>query len=334
MTLREMNMGEMDSPNEYDFLKIAIQRGLVTEQDEIAQFKRIESGRKGENAFAEIIKQFAQENWLFKRNLWLHDFSDFECDYLLITTHCVYVFEIKNYFGKFEYRNGQCKSRGVAITYNPVNQAHNATIHLRNLLGGVPVKGVLVFIGEHNQVVIHDDIDYIDILCRNDVYQYIQDIISEEKQSQMRIDSQSIISKLRSHKINNPYAIEPFASADMTEENSGIFCDRCGAILTMTRKIYINCQCGFEEYREHLIIRSACEYSLLTYGTNFTVSAIHNFLGNVLSRSYLKSILQKYFTSIPNQKVLTFKNSSQNNVNQNVFDKPNRIILHQNRSYQ
>ena len=89
MTLREMNMGEMDWPNEYDFLKLAIQRGLVTEQDEIAQFKRIESGRKGENAFAEIMRQFGQENWLFKRNLWLHDFSDFECDYLLITTHCV-----------------------------------------------------------------------------------------------------------------------------------------------------------------------------------------------------------------------------------------------------
>ena len=96
----------------------------------------------------------------------------------------------------------------------------------------------------------------------------------------------------------------------------------------MTRKIYINCQCGFEEYREHLIIRSAYEYSLLTYGTNFTVSAIHNFLGNVLSRSYLKSILQKYFTSIPNQKVLTFENDGHKNVNQIVFDKPNRIILH------
>lgn len=317
-------------PIEYEFQKVAIQRKLITSSNQHKQFKRIEAGTIGENYFKNILNEFGQKHWSFMQNVWLHDFTDFECDYLLFTSHYVYVFEIKNYFGRFEYLNGQCRSRGVDITYNPINQAHNATIHLRNLLSGVPVRGVLVFIGEHNQVHIHDEIDYIDILCRNDIYQYIQDIIAEENQTQLAINSASIISILQKHMIESPYPFKPYYPSQMVKRNMGIFCARCGKGLDWTRQSYITCTCGFHEYRKHLIVRTICEYGILTYGTNFTVSDIYYLFQCKISRNSLRVILEKYFNRVPNQSILTFENPGRSITHSILFDKPNKIILHHN----
>lgn len=325
--MNEIMMNTRVQPTEYDFKRIAIQRKLITAADELKQFQRIESGVKGEQIFSDLMKQFGLKNWLFGRNVWLHDFSDFECDYLLLTNHCVYVFEIKHYFGKFTYNNGQCTSRGVDITYNPINQAHNATTHLRNLLPSVPVKGVLVFIGEHNQVQIQDEIGYIDILCRNDVYQYIQNMIATEYHAQTIIDSSYVISKLTNRAIDTPYPVVPYQPNQIAAQNAGIFCARCDKSLDWTRKNYIACTCGYHEYRDHLIVRTICEYGVLTYGTNFTVSGVHYILGNKLSYQYITKILRRYFKQVPNKQVLTFENKGLSQIENHKFDRPNKIIL-------
>lgn len=315
-------------PCEYEFLKIAAQRKLITMPKELSHFKRIEDGRKGEDTFDRILKQFGQKHWLFMRNLWLHDFNNFECDYLLITNHCVYVFEIKNYFGKFEYQNGQCKSRGIDITYNPINQAHNATIHLRNLLPGVPIKGALIFVGEHNQVHIHDEIDYIDIFCRNDLYQYVQDIIIEENQSRVLLDTNHVISELEKYTIDNPYPIKPYYPSQFSENNTGIFCARCGTQLDWSRNCYIVCNCGFHEYREHLTVRTICEYGVLTHSSNFTVSALHYIFQHKLSRVTLAAVLDKYFNLIPTESIFTYENPGKDITPSIQFGKPNKLIMY------
>ena len=75
--------------SEYEFQKVAIRRNLITTQDKLNQFKRIEAGILGEDKFAEIINLFGPDHWSYMQNVWLRDFTDFECDYLLFTNNCV-----------------------------------------------------------------------------------------------------------------------------------------------------------------------------------------------------------------------------------------------------
>lgn len=295
-------------PTEYTFQKLAIQRELMTSQTDLKHFIRNETGTEGERKFKTIFNQFGQRHWSFMQNLWLHDFADFECDYVLMTNHCVYVFEIKNYFGKFEYRNGECSSRGVAITYNPINQARNTTIHLRNLLSPVPVKGALVFIGEHNQVEIADEIEYIDILCRNDIYQYIQDIIVEENNNKQVIDSRQILNVLESHSIKKPYQLVPYSKEQTKAAKTGVSCCRCNKFELTKKKSYFRCVCGQYESIEEAIVRSTCEYGVLTYGKKFTVTEIHHFINKAIARVSLIKVLDKHFELDPTQSILTYRN--------------------------
>ena len=114
-------------PSEYVFEKHAILRGLSQGE----QFKRMEAGFYGEEKFHQYLTKFGLEHWTILRNKWLKNDGHFECDFIVITRYAIYVFEVKNYFGKFVYKNGQSYSRGRAITYNPINQARNARLHLQ-----------------------------------------------------------------------------------------------------------------------------------------------------------------------------------------------------------
>lgn len=300
----------------YEFQRIAFLRGLTTD----SEFKRLEAGFKGEEKFYRYLLDFGMSHWVILRNVWFNDESDFECDFVLLTCHGVYLFEVKNYYGKFVYENGESSSRGVPITYNPINQARNATIHLRNLTSEfsrrIDIHGTLVFIGDHNDVEIRDDIDYIDILRTNEVYQFILEIKRIEKAYKgRRIDIKALADYYLDLQIQNPYMSQPFTVGEMTKAKRGVFCTHCQKMVQITRSDYVKCVCGFRESKEEAIVRTACEYGVLTYDRNFKISDIRKFIDFQASFVYLDEILSKHFTIAPDSKAKSFCNTTRDITN-------------------
>lgn len=298
-------------PTEYEFQRIALMRGLILGE----KFKRLEAGFEGEEKFYRYLKAFGMRHWVILRNVWFNDDSDFECDFILLTWHGIYLFEVKNYYGKFVYENGACSSRGVPITYNPVDQARNATLHLRNITRGFPgqleVHGALVFIGEHNHVEIRDDITFIDIVQTNEVYQFMHEIkLKEEAYRGSRSQLDALAGDFRTRQIPNPYLSLPFTPAEMKKAKSGVFCANCQEKVEITRSDYVKCECGLHEPKEEAIVRSACEYGVLTHGRNFTAGDIEKFLGSQSSIKYIKKVLSTHFDIVEDSKVVTYINSS------------------------
>ena len=314
-------------PTEYEFQKQAILRGLSNDRN----FKRIEAGFQGEEKFYKYLKEFGSKHWVILRNQWLKNDSHFECDFILITGHAVYVFEVKNYYGKFVYENGQSYSRGRAITYNPINQARNARLHLQQLLHHYTVKGALVFIGKHNQVCINDEINDIDILETNEVYEFIQSIKREEELHNGRYHNTSdIVQHLQKYRIDPPYHPAPYTRADMEKAKKGIFCANCQQKVAVNRNKYVICPCGLHESKEEAVIRTACEYGVLTYGQSFVVRDIYNFLGQEVSIDYVRILLRGHFKIVPNSKILTFQNLNREISQLSTsfeFELPKMIIL-------
>lgn len=300
-------------PTSEEFLKIAYNRGLLHTEEELRNYRRVQAGADGEDKFHEILKEVGREHWGILRNTWFHHFSNFECDSIVITASGVFVFEVKKYHGKFVYDNGQCSSRGVDITYNPINQANNALTHLRNLTrkfsSAIDVRGVLVFIGEHNQVFIQDDIDYIEILECNEVYDFIQEMVREENRSgKYSINIDKLVQHYKRHEVPHPYPPKAYTSKLLDFARTGFSCARCASFdITVTRS-HIICPCGLHEPREEAFVRTACEYGVLTYGDNFTVPQIRQFIKQQVSYNNLVKILVKHFKQVTGTKVLTFEN--------------------------
>ena len=73
-------------------------------------------------------------------------------------------------------------------------------------------------------------------------------------------------------------------------------------------KHYIHCDCGSHESREEAIVRSACEYGVLTYDRNFSTGDISEFIGREASSSYIQRILAKHFHSSHKSSYSFYKN--------------------------
>lgn len=298
-------------PTEYEIQKIAVLRELIHKKEALQNFKRLERGVEGEDKLYQYLLEFGLKHWVILRNKWFRENSAFECDFILITSHAIYVFEVKNYYGKFVYENGQSFSRDVPITYNPINQARNTTIHLQNILHQYLVKGVLVFIGDHNHVCIKDEIKDINILETNDVYNFIQAIKQEEKFSGLALNMKDIQMQFERYEIDPPYLPKPYSRKEMIGVNTGIFCVNCQQKVLVSRSQYISCSCGFHESKEEAIIRTACEYGVLTYDRDFKISDIRSFIDNQASTVYLRKVLSKHFDNYNKHTNLTLRNPGQ-----------------------
>ena len=86
---------------------------------------------------------------------------------LLLTTAGVYLFEIKNYTGQFEFRKNQCLINGKKVGHNAIAQAQKVSVNIKSILNdtslSVNVQGAAIFIGSHNEVIIHDPVEEIEI---------------------------------------------------------------------------------------------------------------------------------------------------------------------------
>lgn len=82
------------------------QEGIKQNKKLKEEYKRLEKGFKGEQELVKYLEEFGADYWKILRNVWLDYFGEFEIDLLLITGAGLYIFEVKNYTGKLELKNG------------------------------------------------------------------------------------------------------------------------------------------------------------------------------------------------------------------------------------
>lgn len=236
--------------------------------------QNLETGVAGEDKVAEFISRYGNKNWVTLRNVWLYFNGIFECDSLLLANSGLYMFEIKNYNGHFVYENGDCILNDRVLTDNLMTQTKRNFRKLKSIIQQqfpqLNVYGTLVFIGEHNSVDIQSTVTDISITKRDEFKQHILQIAEADKVHQQPLNTEHIITHLRKYETNNPFVPKPLASHEMKKLRKGISCANCHSFDVMISKLYIHCACGYKENREIGILRSICEYLVLTMQKQIT----------------------------------------------------------------
>jgi ribosomal protein L37E len=301
-------------PSLLDFTRITHRRKLMNPKEGEYTLYRLEMGELGEQTVLDFIEKYGNKDWFVFRNVWMDYYGSYESDIILITKHAIYVFEVKNYDGAFEYEDGQCRINGNIYGSNCVFQAERALINLQNICRkispSVPVKGALIFIGEHNQVTIHSKVNNIQIIMRNQLRNYIRQIAKDEAMSTTTpINVQKIIKKFEELEIINPYGPKAFQPSDLTKAKKGICCARCGSFSLEISKLFVRCSCGFQELRKEAMLRTIYEYGALIFETDeMRTSDLEIFLNKQASRGYLLNILKENFQRINFGKSTAFQN--------------------------
>lgn len=283
-------------PSAFDFNRIIYKRSKVQTASAKKELYRLEMGHLGEEKLVEYLQTYGKKHWVVLKNVWLSDGRTFECDIILITSACVYIFEVKNFRGRFHYKNASSTLNGTKLDYDYIQQARKSILKMKKILNElstqISVKGALVFIGEQNQVRIDSPVEDIEILTVTDLYSTIQAIILEEKRTYTnRLNVAQIIRHLETYEVPSPFLPEPLSTDEILKLKPGIYCDVCGSFDLQFNRTYTICPGCLKEPRQESIVRMALEYGALTYDRNFSTVAIERFIANQASRTFIKDTL-------------------------------------------
>lgn len=305
------------SPNQLDFLRVINVRGTNFFKDKKKLYKNLFDGKVGEQRVIDYIKKYGHSDWVVFQNVWLNHFGALECDLILITKYTIYIIEIKNYTGKFTYENGRCYYNNNETTINPIEQVRKNKVSLENILKKLyphlKVQAVVIFTGDDNDVEIHSKTEDIQIINRIQIRNFILQIKTlETKSTGLVLNPTKIVNVLNEYEIINPFMQEPLTPDEMKCIRGGIYCANCHNFNLKSSRFYYECKCGLSESREEAIIRTVCDFGVLTYDYDIKWKDIINFVDNQASVTYIKKVINKHFTVTQNSSQSIIKNDNLN----------------------
>lgn len=299
-------------PTMLDFLTVINIRGTNYFNDKKNLYKTVYDGKVGELRVIEYIQTYGNPNWIVLRNIWLNHFGNSECDLILITKYTIYVIEIKNYAGKFTYKNGKCYFNENETTTNPFEQVRKNKVNLQNILKQIypnlDIQAVTIFAGNDNDVEIQSELHDIKVIIRTQIRSFILQIKNSETNKIDTLNPQKIIQTLNKFEISNPFMLDPLTPDEMNEIRGGIYCANCNNYNVEFSRLFVHCKCGLTESREEAIIRTICDFGVLTYKRDMYRKDLIQFVGNKTSESQIRRVIKKHFTMLSNSKYSACKN--------------------------
>ena len=279
------------------------------------EYNNLEKGFEGEERLVHFLNNYGNPDWVALQNVWFDYYTEFESDLVLFTNPQIYTFEVKNYSGEWELKNGECYRNGHKFGHNPFSQAQKATTDLRGLLteGRNPqnLQGVLAFTGIHNNVRVHDPLAGIDVRMLNELQRYIWGIVDNERNYFGKpIDIDSVLQTLSPFEIGKPSKEKEIPKKAKENVQKGIRCDRCGSFeARLTRKDLVCSLCKKKEPREEAIVRTICEYGMIHHEKDLKTSELTEFFNGEIARRTVLRYLKKHFKQISAHKNTRYKNN-------------------------
>ena len=298
------NLDEIkDVPNELEVLEVMNKRNFSQNHEDARKLKRLRAGAAGEEVVADYLNKYGSSKWSLMQNFWLDYFGTLECDGLLLTGRDLYVLEVKNYSGLYEYENGISKLNHRELSVNPIYQTQKATMKVRELVSSrfpnIKVHGVLIFVGIDSQIRIKSEGLDILIVQRHELKGLIESIAEEEVSGWSNVgDLNDMVQFIQAHQTKNPYPVEPLTPEDLAGLQKGILCENCANSTVAVTKKFVKCKCGHIESREKATIRTICEYGVLNFTKPLTANALLDFFNGQASRGYIIKVLKNHFRLI------------------------------------
>lgn len=251
----------------------------------------------GENVFdAKVKAQIKREAIVLNDLLLCNKGLTFQIDTLLLTSHIIYVFEVKNYAGRY-IRNpdGFSTAQGHEIA-NPLLQLKRATSFLTQLLkdwgSGLTVQGSLVFVNPtftlyqariEDPIVFPNQIDH----CLKAVNEQSRVLERQHHQLASRL--------VKLHEAHAPLDKQlPYYSYE--ELKKGLSCKGCGSFeLLITQRSCFCKTCYKRSTVSEIILNNIEELQFLFPDTPLTTAKVNEWCGDAVHFRRMRKVLKDHF---------------------------------------
>lgn len=280
--------------NYYSVIGSLIGRTYISPQD-IQKYETYKKGKEGERKFLEILNSIDQLEFIY--DLQLQSTQNYQFDFIVITDKIIYQFEIKNYFGKYEFNNGNliCDN-GFVIKY-PLAQLDRNDYILNKVLDKLDIertiKSYIIFI--NGNFSMKGKIDEETIILPNQLNK-VRHLLNNNNSP-----NNSII-KTTLQNLHTPFEDDyhQYPNYEFNKLKPGIRCTQCNNIIDTplkNKKKIITCTNCFNEIpRKELILNTLDELMYLK-GAPFNMKEARKWCNGV-HRNTLSYIMKGHFKMI------------------------------------
>ena len=256
----------------------------------------LKKGYEGEVLFDSLTETLQCECLILNDLLLKHNNTHFQIDSIIIMPTKIYVFEVKNFEGDYNYESDRLYKLPNTEVTNPLNQLNRCELLLRQLLQtlgfNIPIHASVVFINPEftlYQLPLNKP-----FILPTQVNSYLKKL--NKNASTLNKKHIKLADTLISHHIeDSPFKQLP--SYEYEQLQKGITCGSCTSIsVSIEGKLCVCRECGNEEAVEAGVLRSVKEFKLLFPERKITTNAIHEWCKIVNSKKRIQRILNKNFT--------------------------------------
>lgn len=289
----------MKKSNHLMVLEAMGQRGMLDEEGK-RQLYAMQKGFEGECEFARLFERLANQDWLLEYDYWFEQGKRMQADFLLLSSLLWIQVDVKNYEGRFEYKNGQCWHNGKLLAENffaNMTERERRLMKIAHKLDTrIQIRSVAVFINEFGQTFFDESFTG-EAVCRHQLREFFWSIKNINK---MHTSGEANVRRMLDN-FRVPYGIgfTGLAPREFGSVWSGILCGECGGRGCERGKYSITCSvCGKDEMLGSVILRHAVELRYLFYNNPEMVTAgnIFALMGGVIS---IKTIRRHLATRFP-----------------------------------
>ncbi|WP_414052962.1 nuclease-related domain-containing protein [Macrococcus animalis] len=241
-------------PTEYQAYLLDVENRIVLDDLDTMNLKRFHQGYDGEFLFYDMIKDI--EGCIVLWDISLETPGRAQFDFIVITEDCIFHFDVKNFSGKYTYKDGNFISSKQYVSSDVLPRLKRGHQVMRQFLAqsGIDISyySKVVFINETFQLKGFEASELV--LFAKDVDK-VRDYLSSKKLiTQEMIDLGNEL--LYHHKPNNYFERIHYYSVE--EMRKGVRCIKCRRIGMRHDKgeKYMKCQCGFKESNVDVILRT------------------------------------------------------------------------------
>lgn len=302
----EERMWTMLSKSRSESAELLILRSLNTRMNLFAKDKQhyfnLQKGYEGEVRFDSLTAKLECDCYILNDLLLKQNNTTFQIDSLLIQSETIYLFEVKNFEGDYYYESDRLYKNPKSEITNPLNQLNRSESLLRqlfqNLSYNFPIIASVVFINP--EFTLYQTPLNKPFIFPTQITRYLKnlDTIPSKLNSRHKLLADQLISL---HIKDSPFTQLPSYNYDQLQK--GITCLRCNSFSISTEGKNCVCnECGYKELIPVAVMRSVMEFQLLFPNQKITTKAIHEWCQVVESKKRIKSILEKNFKIIENNR--------------------------------
>ncbi len=270
-------------------------RGELSIQEK-KQYVNQVRGFEGKQWFDEFVEQ-ADLQALVINDLFLNGpDTNYQFDSVVILENRVNIYEVKNYTGRYSYRDGQLFSENGFRMQDPVAQAKRKQSYLHNfsLARGFSceVNAYVVFINPNFYIYTLPEND--DIIFAGQLEYHLKELTDDS----YPITAQDTrLGKLLVRKHHENYRPDNLPSYDFETIKKGIRCGKCNSFeATKTRQKRFCASCGCIEKISDALYRNILEFQLLFPEIPVSVKNIREWLDGNYSDARIRRVLDNNMT--------------------------------------